>query len=188
MVLLLDGRCSLHCERLRVAFFLSHRAIQLDVKQVPATRSRTRPYFLRLIANTTLSNFLSRYGCVAALPGHAFFWSGGFSFHRWLHSCYHRDIFTPELLTGYKCFINNFNKIRRFWSQSPLTLCHGDPHLGNLWYVYLFSAQSPWFAPLMRCVLPKIDRFSKGGSECGFFDMQCAAAVVLHKRQRRCSC
>eukprot|EP00750_Incisomonas_marina_P007964 INCI1511.1.p1 GENE.INCI1511.1~~INCI1511.1.p1 ORF type:complete len:273 (+),score=34.39 INCI1511.1:90-908(+) len=90
---------------------------------VPPTPGRTRPRFLRLIAGATLRRFLSKYGAVLS----------------------------PELLAGYEYFVKNFSIVREFWSRPPLTLAHGDAHIGNLW-------------------------FTENSTQCGFFDMQCNAA------------
>lgn len=47
--------------------------------------------------------------------------------------------------------LENYSKLRKFWSQAPLTLCHGDSHMGNVF-------------------------FNSSMAKVGFVDFQCLAA------------
>lgn len=94
----------------------------------------TRPPFLRLVANATLKRVDVRF------PG----------------------LLTPNGRAVYALFTDRFLDIRRAWStMAPLTLVHGDAHLGNMF-------------------------FYDGDSKAGFYDLQCVAAehpmrdVVYH--------
>ncbi len=40
----------------------------------------------------------------------------------------------PDIETTFQLFLHNFAKIRRYWSKGPLTLAHGDSHIGNTFY------------------------------------------------------
>lgn len=56
-----------------------------------------------------------------------------------------------DVLRAFEIMQTNYPTLRRFWSSDPLTLCHGDAHIGNMF-------------------------FSKSTGEMGFVDMQCVAA------------
>ena len=73
----------------------------------PPTRERTRPRWLRLIAETTLKKFIKR------LPGRL----------------------PPDVVRTYKRFILHFHTVRRYWSTAgTLTMVHGDCHAGNMFF------------------------------------------------------
>lgn len=59
--------------------------------------------------------------------------------------------FSPEVLQAFHLLLANFTTVRRFWSRGPLTLCHGDAHIGNMF-------------------------FYRNSGAMGFVDMQCIAA------------
>eukprot|EP00041_Stephanoeca_diplocostata_P009986 m.157751 g.157751 ORF g.157751 m.157751 type:complete len:427 (+) comp17975_c1_seq9:163-1443(+) len=86
----------------------------------------TRPRFLNVIATNTLKQVQKRYGM-------------------------------PEgVLKLYVKFINNEQRVRKYWSRKPLTMVWGDGHLGNMYFV------SP-------------DE-SNPTETMGFYDAQCVAA------------
>lgn len=66
-----------------------------------------RPPFLRLVATTTYRTVQEKY------PG----------------------LLTPEAAEAYRLLVDNYERVRRAWDTSaPLTMVHGDAHLGNMFF------------------------------------------------------
>jgi hypothetical protein len=88
-------------------------------------QGRTRPPFLKIVANSTLKKALE-----------------------WYPNC-----MDASVVSSYRTFIENYPILRKFWSTSaPLTMVHGDCHIGNMSF------------------------FKNDDSKMWFFDMQCVAA------------
>ena len=83
------------------------------------------PPMLRLVAEESLKNVLRRYSSTVTFPSH--------------------------ILDLVHTLLENYSIVRKFWSRGPLTLCHGDSHVGNMF-------------------------FSKRTGKMGFLDMQCVSA------------
>ncbi|RYY82751.1 hypothetical protein EON63_12715 [archaeon] len=54
----------------------------------------------------------------------------------------------PDCDQAYALLLENYETVRRYWCSNPSTLCHGDSHIGNVF-------------------------FSQGKSRAGFVDYQC---------------
>ena len=83
----------------------------------------TRPPFLRLIADSTLRTITKRWP----------------------------DLLSADVVATYQLYLDHYDAVRAHWSSGVLVLCHGDAHLGNVFF------------------------HEKDGS-AGFYDMQCVAA------------
>eukprot|EP01065_Artemidia_motanka_P006415 TRINITY_DN13157_c0_g2_i1.p1 TRINITY_DN13157_c0_g2~~TRINITY_DN13157_c0_g2_i1.p1 ORF type:complete len:411 (+),score=93.43 TRINITY_DN13157_c0_g2_i1:85-1317(+) len=90
-------------------------------RTVPPTARPTRPVFRRFVAEHTLKEVTRRYP--GAIP--------------------------DDLLRGYRRFLANSARVRRAWSSGVLTMCHGDSHIGNMFFL---------------------------DGKSGLYDMQCVAA------------
>jgi len=83
----------------------------------------TRPPFLRLIADSTLRTIRKRWP----------------------------DLLNANVVATYQLYLDHYDAVRAHWSSGLIVLCHGDAHLGNVFF------------------------HEKDGS-AGFYDMQCVAA------------
>ena len=83
----------------------------------------TRPPFLRLIADSTLRTIRKRWP----------------------------DLLNADVVATYQLYLEHYDAVRAHWSSGLLVLCHGDAHLGNVF-------------------------FHKKDGSAGFYDMQCVAA------------
>ena len=61
------------------------------------------------------------------------------------------DILTSAQVATYQLYLEHYDAVRAHWSSGLLVLCHGDAHLGNVF-------------------------FHKKDGSAGFYDMQCVAA------------
>ena len=61
------------------------------------------------------------------------------------------DILTSAQVATYQLYLDHYDTVRAHWSSGLLVLCHGDAHLGNVF-------------------------FHKKDGSAGFYDMQCVAA------------
>eukprot|EP01062_Namystynia_karyoxenos_P056971 TRINITY_DN47920_c0_g1_i1.p2 TRINITY_DN47920_c0_g1~~TRINITY_DN47920_c0_g1_i1.p2 ORF type:complete len:437 (+),score=138.09 TRINITY_DN47920_c0_g1_i1:175-1311(+) len=76
-------------------------------RTAPPTPAATRPPFRRFVAEHTLKEVLRRY------PG----------------------LIPQDILGGYRLYIRHCETVRRAWSSGKLTLCHGDCHVGNMFFL-----------------------------------------------------
>ena len=83
----------------------------------------TRPPFLRLIADSTLRTITKRWP----------------------------DLLSADVVATYQLYLDHYDAVRQHWSSGLLVLCHGDAHLGNVF-------------------------FHEKDGPAGFYDMQCVAA------------
>ena len=44
------------------------------------------------------------------------------------------DIISDEVVDTFRLLTSNYVEIRKYWSSGPLTLIHGDSHLGNIYF------------------------------------------------------
>jgi hypothetical protein len=63
----------------------------------------------------------------------------------------HKVTISDDVKELFSLLLIHFTKVRKFWSSGPLTLCHGDSHIGNFF-------------------------FSKNLENAGYVDFQCLSA------------
>ena len=91
----------------------------------------TRPPFLRLIADSTLRTVRKRWPDLLSadvvcdrrgnLPVASMAWG----------RC---DILTSAQVATYQLYLDHYDTVRQHWSSGVLVLCHGDAHLGNVFF------------------------------------------------------